>query len=130
LAILLGAGLNNCVLSEKYQFDDYSAEPTAAPKPPSTRADATQGEDLCVTVDCAEPTVRCGTIADGCGGMMDCGECKGNLSCSGRHHCLPPRCEPQTCGDRCGQVADGCDEMLDCGSCDRPDSGAGQPGSE
>lgn len=40
------------------------------------------GQCVCVPETCATLGVECGTIADGCGGTLDCGGCTGGLSCN------------------------------------------------
>ncbi len=67
----------------------------------------------------------CGRIGDGCGAIMDCGDCPAGQVCGGAG--VPgvcgggPDCKPVTCdsagGRFCGKIGDGCGKMLDCGDC-------------
>lgn len=63
----------------------------------------------------------CGPIADGCGGLHDCGACSGGNTCGGGgvpSKCGQPACTKTTCaalGLDCGFAADGCGGLLDCG---------------
>jgi hypothetical protein len=67
----------------------------------------------------------CGKIGDGCGGIMECGDCPAGQVCGGagvRGLCGGgPDCKPVSCdspgGRFCGQIGDGCGKMLDCGDC-------------
>jgi hypothetical protein len=77
----------------------------------------------CVPRSCAEADYECGTAADGCGGLVECGTCpKGDL-CGGGGipgRCGGPRCTPTTCEAlklACGAAADGCGHLLQCGEC-------------
>lgn len=74
--------------------------------------------------DCAAS--QCGKIADGCGGVVDCGttKCTAGQICGGggqANVCGAPVCTPKTqaaacTGLNCGQVADGCGGILNCGT--------------
>jgi hypothetical protein len=70
---------------------------------------------VCEPVDCGE---RCGTVSDGCSGVLDC-ECPDGETCIAGQCGVPP-CTPSTCaaqGATCGFRADGCGGVLDCGEC-------------
>ncbi len=70
----------------------------------------------CVPEACSN---RCGTIADGCGGVLDCSCAPGETCTLGV--CGEPPCTPATCatqGAECGMWGDGCGEVLDCGPCE------------
>lgn len=84
-----------------------------------------QGVDggACVATTCALQGKDCGTIADGCGGVLNCGStCAGNQVCGGAgtaNVCGTPVCTPiTTCptGMNCGIVADGCGGTVTCGT--------------
>ena len=72
---------------------------------------------------------QCGTISDGCGGMLDCGTCPAGQDCGAGGVANQCACAPTTCaalGDNCGSASDGCGGMLDCGTCPAgQDCGAG-----
>jgi hypothetical protein len=90
----------------------------------------------CVSVDnpglpsCDEKTcddlgATCGYRADGCGGLLDCGQCGAPDTCGGGgtpnecgHSCPLTTCGAQ--GANCGVIADGCGGQLDCGDCTSP----------
>ena len=80
----------------------------------------------CVPLTCTTATGRyCGTIGDGCGGTLPCGDCPTGSTCGGAgvaNTCAPTNCTPGTCmaagGARyCGSIGDGCGRTLDCGGC-------------
>jgi hypothetical protein len=60
----------------------------------------------------------CGTVSDGCGGVVTCGgTCPTGQACV-NNVCGP--CVPRTCaqlGATCGMVGDGCGGVNDCGPC-------------
>ncbi len=85
---------------------------------------------------------NCGQAADGCGGLIGCGNCTdpqfcggGGASVCGGNNGLGADggviCHPATtcpAGQNCGQAADGCGGLLDCGSCVNPQfCGGGGP---
>ncbi len=76
---------------------------------------------MCIPTSCAQTGAECGTIGDGCGGVLNCGSCPGVSVCGGGG--IPyvcgggSTCVPQTCQDvgaTCGLVGDGCGATLDC----------------
>jgi hypothetical protein len=85
---------------------------------------------------CASENAQCGTVSDGCGGVLSCGTCSGGMTCGAGgtpNLCGAGSCMPKTCaglGASCGTASDGCSGMLDCGSCTAPQTcgGSGQPG--
>ncbi len=80
---------------------------------------------------CAAQNEDCGPIGDGCGGLLECGNCSGGQKCGvgGKPGvCATPApppdaanpCHPETCselGIGCGPAGDGCGGSLSCGSC-------------
>jgi hypothetical protein len=88
----------------------------------------------CTPHTCTQQGFNCGKQADGCGGVVDCGNCPGNQVCGA----LTPgvcaaTCVPQTCAQQglsCGPTGDGCGNLIQCGPCTAPDTcgGAGTPG--
>jgi hypothetical protein len=88
--------------------------------PPRRDADV----DECVlAADCSSLGARCGTVPDGCGGVLECGDCPEGETCGGdgtANVCGTAACTPTTCealGAACGPVGDGCGSALDCGGC-------------
>jgi len=80
------------------------------------------GGGTCVPTRCADVGAVCGTITDGCGGMLSCGDCAPGQTCGGAgpNRCGSGACVPQTCqqlGATCGQFSDGCAGVVDCGTC-------------
>jgi hypothetical protein len=68
----------------------------------------------------------CGRVADGCGGLLDCGGCPDGQACgtgAHSHVCVSadPSCRPLSCvfpsGRYCGPIGDGCGGAVDCGAC-------------
>jgi len=86
-------------------------------------------------VTCASAGANCGPISNGCGGVLQCGTCSGNMTCGGGgmpSKCGTP-CVPTTCpalGFNCGPAGDGCGNQLDCGTCTSPEvcGGSMMPG--
>ena len=91
----------------------------------------------CEPASCAELGVECGPIGDGCGGLIECGDCseKPGTTCGGGGfpgQCGSP-CVPKSCDDlgiECGPAGDGCGGVLECGDCENGQScgGGGVPG--
>lgn len=78
-------------------------------------------ENECVPTTCSDEGAVCGSLPDGCGGLLECGPCAGDEVCGGGGvdwQCGPGHCTPKTCGDRCGTVGDGCGNTIECGSCE------------
>lgn len=72
----------------------------------------------CGTVTCASAGATCGTVADGCGGVLQCGGCGAGQFCSGG---TCAACGTRTCasaGAQCGSISDGCGGTIKCGVCD------------
>lgn len=77
----------------------------------------------CAPTTCGAEDATCGRIADGCGGILECGSCSAGETCGGgkvANRCGPGTCAPVTCatfGYACGQSSDGCADVLACGAC-------------
>jgi hypothetical protein len=89
-----------------------------------------QGE--CTPVTCASKGANCGTISNGCGGVLQCGTCSDPQTCGGSGTLNVCGCTPaSTCpaGQNCGSAPDGCGGAIDCGSCSDPETcgGGGTP---
>ena len=88
----------------------------------------------CTPTTCATLGYDCGIVADGCGGVLDCGSCTnpqycgggGYSKCGGNNGLNSDGgilCKPETCagqGYNCGVAGDGCGGTLNCGSCTNP----------
>jgi hypothetical protein len=88
----------------------------------------------CTKSSCASAGATCGSISDGCGGLLTCGTCVAPESCGGGgianqcgNNCTRTTCGAQ--GANCGVIADGCGGILDCGTCTSPATcgGGGTP---
>lgn len=63
----------------------------------------------------------CGTIGDGCFGVLECGTCPADQICDSNvcvkgAACVPLSCQNAT-AQYCGKVGDGCGRALNCGAC-------------
>lgn len=63
-----------------------------------------QCQGVCIPQTCAEMGKNCGTVDDGCGGMLECGTCAGNEQCGPANVCIAVGCAngaitPPGCGD-------------------------------
>ena len=70
-------------------------------------ADGEPPPPVCEPQTCGDLGDACGLQSDGCGGVVDCGEC-------------PEPCEPLSCaehGAQCGEISDGCGGVVACGDC-------------
>ncbi len=91
----------------------------------------------CVPTKTACALGECGPMADGCGGVLNCGGCTtpqtcggGNTPsvCGGTSGCVPTTCTAANA--TCGAIGDGCGNVLQCGSsCPAPQicGGGGVP---
>jgi hypothetical protein len=79
----------------------------------------------CKKKTCAGVGATCGPVADGCGGLLQCGTCTPPASCGGggvANQCGSV-CKQTSCGAKganCGVIADGCGGTLTCGVCTPP----------
>ncbi len=83
-------------------------------------ANCSEEGEHCTPTTCARIGARCGSAADGCGGLLDCGACTAPESCGAGGVVNQCGCMKTTCdarGAACGSAADGCGGMLDCGGC-------------
>jgi hypothetical protein len=80
----------------------------------------------CTPKTCTQLGKNCGPVADGCGGVVQCGACKKGELCGIVTHneCTAPStlCKTLTkaaacTGKECGFTTDGCGGMIECGSC-------------
>lgn len=83
------------------------------------------GTAPCTARSCAQSGAACGKAPDGCGGVLDCGDCPAGAVCGGGgvNTCGSSGCVPKACGQAgalCGVVSDGCGDVVDCGECPSP----------
>ena len=77
-----------------------------------------QYQATCVPLNCTEQGISCGPAGDGCGNLIQCGDCTPPATCggSGVHGvCGTPTCVPATCASQnfnCGEQGDGCGGTL------------------
>ena len=82
--------------------------------------------------NCSEQSAECGSISDGCGGLVECGLCDDDLLCGvlSANRC-DLLCEPVNCESvaaDCGTLDDGCGGSVRCGDCrDGLECGAQEP---
>lgn len=100
----------------EYMIFDLSSCVTVGTAPPPI---------VCKPRTCADVGANCGPIADGCGGLVDCGNCTAPDTCGGggKPNVCGNYCTRTTCGAvgaNCGIIADGCGGTLDCGDCTAP----------
>jgi hypothetical protein len=90
----------------------------------------------CTPRTCAEQAVQCGPAGDGCGNLLQCGDCPSGQTCGGSglpSVCGAPSCTPRTCAEQalqCGPAGDGCGNLIQCGDCPTGQNcgGGGQAG--
>jgi hypothetical protein len=91
----------------------------------------------CKPLTCADQHLACGPAGDGCGKLLQCGDCVLPDTCGGggtAGQCGHTQtCKPRTCADQgieCGPAGDGCGNLLQCGVCVHPETcgGGGVPG--
>jgi hypothetical protein len=84
----------------------------------------------CTPSTCTAENVTCGPVGDGCGNILQCGNCPSGMSCiAGK---CASTCTPLThcpAGVVCGSVSDGCGNSLSCGSCPSGTCSSGKCGS-
>ena len=91
------------------------------------KSDATS----CTPTTCQAAGKDCGSMPDGCGGVLTCGSCTSPEVCGGgavANVCGAGSCTPTTCaaeGKNCGTISDGCGDVLSCGSCASPETCGG-----
>ncbi len=93
---------------------------------------STTGAPQCQPKTCVQQGIGCGPSGDGCGNVIQCGDCPSGQTCGGggvANQCGAPACTVQTCApNECGLKGDGCGGQLNCGNClDGKICGAGGP---
>jgi hypothetical protein len=92
----------------------------------------------CTPLTCQQQGFACGPAGDGCGDVLQCGDCPAGQACGGGGapgQCGTPdggACVPLTCADQgatCGVTGDGCGNVIQCGPCPAGQScgGGGTP---
>jgi hypothetical protein len=92
-------------------------------------------QPLCTPTTCQAEGIECGPAGDGCGNLIQCGNCPSGEFCGGggpgkcgmQNNCVPNTCAAQMI--QCGQAGDGCGNVIDCGNCPTGEvCGLGGPG--
>jgi hypothetical protein len=92
-------------------------------------ASAADGPRVCKPRTCPEQGIECGAAGDGCGGSIDCGNCKSGKRCGApgvSSKCVDPlilvECTAKTCEElaiECGPANNGCNGTISsCGDCE------------
>lgn len=83
----------------------------------------------CTKTTCEQEGKDCGSIVDGCGGVLFCGLCDGGETCGADAPNVCGNfgfCNDQGCPqDACGLLSNGCDGVIDCGECRLPETCGG-----
>jgi hypothetical protein len=92
---------------------------------PIVIGDGGKTKDGCAPISCSAASGGnyCGTIGDGCGGTLACGDCPSGGICGGGgldHVCALANCTKVSCTPAngvvyCGVIGDGCGGIVDCG---------------
>jgi hypothetical protein len=86
----------------------------------------------CIPKTCAQQSAQCGPVGDGCGNIIQCGNCPSGKACVGGmcqgNNCMPKDCAAQSF--MCGMQGDGCGNIIQCGNCPAGQTcgGGGTPG--
>jgi hypothetical protein len=82
---------------------------------------------VCTPKTCAQIGASCGPEGDGCGNIIQCGNCTSPQTCGGGgtpgvcgtgQTCTPKNCAEL--GFNCGSTSDGCSNVINCGMCTSP----------
>lgn len=108
---------------------DANADALADSAAKDAAAEATVQADTgpgCAPKTCAVLELTCGKAPDGCGGVIECGNCAIGQICGGGgtpNKCGDNPCQSRTCAQMnasCGIASDGCADVMDCGGCAAP----------
>ncbi len=133
IVLLTAAALAACGGSSKGGDGDDDGGPGDEIDAGGGGTDAGEG---CGLVTCESAGATCGPIGDGCGGIIECGDCDAPETCGGGgtpsvcggdSGCVPQDCDDV--GAECGPIGDGCgDSIASCGECDDGEAcGGGGP---
>src|SRR5215467_809828 len=126
--------------------DSGSGDDSTQPPPLYDASGDGSNHGPCKPKSCADQGFTCGPNTDGCGDLIDCGNCTapafcgggGFSKCGGNANVLDggTNCVPGTCaseGIQCGKAGDGCGGLVNggqpCGTCTPPQicGGGGTP---
>ena len=126
LFVLVHAAISTAVFGCSPEPDDHAyPPPTDSGIMDSGAGGDSDAQGSCSPKTCVQLGAECGSVLDGCGATIDCGQCAGGLNCGGDgpNKCGTSACTPKTCTQlnaSCGLVSDGCGEVLSCGTCSPP----------
>ena len=141
--VALGGGIASC--GDDSGISTFTGGPEGGTDPDGGSIINAEGgiTNGCVPKSCKDLGFTCGPNADGCGGLLQCGDCTapefcgggGFSKCGGVTNLAPDGaviCNPTTCnalGYDCGPAGDGCGGLLNCGTCTLPNvcGGGGKP---
>jgi hypothetical protein len=127
VAVLISLGCGHSPSKTTVGGGDSTVNPSR-PEPP----DFVGGEDAgtgglgCERATCVGLGKDCGSVADGCGGILDCGACGADAACgivtanvcsAFGDLCVPATIADACAGKQCGTEGDGCGGTVDCGAC-------------
>jgi len=99
-----------------------------------TQPDGSHPPTGCKPTTCAEEHATCGPVGDGCGGLIQCGDCTtpGETCGGGGNHSVcggGNKCTPKTAADlpagTCGPQSDGCGGLIEGATCTPPQTCGG-----
>jgi hypothetical protein len=106
------------VLGEPYHQMQAIAGAGGRPELFAVTGDHQLAHGWCQPTTCAQRGLDCGTISDGCGGVVDCGSCSAGQLCGvDTPNVCATQCTPKrlSCIRKCSPVVDSCGKETCCG---------------
>jgi hypothetical protein len=113
----LSPGIYHVVARSVYDYSSKATTTVTVACPSGYEFNGTACVLVCSAASCSDLGKNCGSVPDGCGGMLSCGTCAVGYTCTVSNVCA---CVPSTCaaqGKNCGTISDGCGGTLSCGTC-------------
>jgi hypothetical protein len=132
LAGVIAASCGDSGSSAQFTDGDSGLDATGSGADTGGFGGGDSGFNGCTPKSCADRGFDCGPQGDGCGAIMQCGDCPAGLFCGGggSSKCGNGQtdggvslCTPKSCADigaHCGKQGDGCGNVIDCGGCTAP----------
>ena len=107
--------IHPCITAPYCIYDEATG--TAACEPGYVRAEPDSEVNFecveCALVTCEDAEAQCGSLNDGCGGMLECGQCLDSEECGIEtpNQCTNTSCESIDCehaNAECGAIDNGC----------------------